>query len=263
VEVSALLGGIRLWEVARSLRRSDMVLFSNSPDLEYAVARLGVSRARAHVVPNGVPPPFLERPLEYSPPGADAPIRIAQVASYIPRKGVKYGAEALNRLLRRHPRVEVSFLGTGHDEQTVLRDLDPEIRSQVTVRPRFQRDELPELLKGHQIKLLPTTFEGFSVALIEAMACGLAPVTTSTAGSLEVVRDGSNGLLVPARDSKALEAALEKLIEDPVLLQRLRRGAYETAQGYSWPSIAERTLALYEQAAKAKLGYEAESSQRA
>ena len=65
------------------------------------------------------------------------------------------------------------------------------------------------------------------------------------------------------REQPKAWAALEKLVEDPVLLQRLRRGAYETAQGYSWPRIAERTLALYEQAAKAKLGYEAESSRRA
>jgi glycosyltransferase involved in cell wall biosynthesis len=104
------------------------------------------------------------------------------------------------------------------------------------------------LLKEHHIKLLPSLSEGFSLALPEAMACGLAPVTTATAGPMEIVQDGYNGLLVPVANSKAIENALEKLILNQSYLNELRRNAYTSAQRYSWSRIAKERLAIYEEA---------------
>ena len=144
----------------------------------------------------------------------------------------------------------MSFLGTQLPAETVLSDFTSEVRSRISVIPRFKREELPALVEGHQIKLFPTTFEGFSVALVEAMACGLAPVTTMTPGPMEIIRDGENGILVPPRDSEALANALETLIDDAPLLERLRRGAYDTAQDFTWEQIARRTLTLYREAAE-------------
>jgi glycosyltransferase involved in cell wall biosynthesis len=243
-------GGFRLWEVARSLRRSDLDLFLNTADLEYAVTKLGVSRERAKLTVNGLDPRFLSLPLDLGDEHDE--IRIAQVGSYIPRKGIAYGAAALDQVLRSHPSVRVTFFGTQAAEDQVRNDFDPDVRDRVEVVPTFNRDDLPTLLRGHQIKLLPTTFEGFSVSLLEAMACGLAPVTTTTPGPMEIVRDGVNGMLVPPRDSEALARALERLIEDRALLGRLRSGAHATSQGYTWERIGNETLALYRDAAASK-----------
>jgi glycosyltransferase involved in cell wall biosynthesis len=236
-------GGFRLWEVARSLRRSDLDLFLNRADLEYAVTKLAIPRENAKLTVNGLVPSFQSLP--FTPHGTGTEIRIAQVASYIPRKGVAYGAAALDRVLRRHTSVTVTFLGTQAPPEVVLEDFDPALRDRIEVVPTFKRSHLPALLRDHQIKLLPTTFEGFSVSLVEAMACSLAPVTTTTPGPMEIVRDGVNGLLVPPRDSEALAAALERLIEDPALLDRLRAAAHKTAQRYTWDRIGEETLELY------------------
>ena len=84
------------------------------------------------------------------------------------------------------------------------------------------------------------------MALVDAIACGLAPLTTP--GSMEIVRDGHNGILVPPRDSQAIEQALECLILDRPYLEQLRRNAYATAQHYSWERIARDNLAFYEEA---------------
>lgn len=245
-------GGFRLWEVAQSLRGADLSLFCNRADRDYAVRELGVPPQRAKQIVNGMPGSFRDLPFTPHAGHHEKEIRIAQIGSYIPRKGVAYGAAALNRLLKRHPAVGVTFVGSQGPPAAVLDDFDPDVRSQITVIPTFKRDELPSLLEGHQIKLLPTTFEGFSVSLVEAMACGLAPVTTTTPGPTEIVRDGFNGLLVPPRDSEALEHALERLIGDPALLDRLRRGAHETAQTYTWDRIGQDALALYLEAAASK-----------
>jgi glycosyltransferase involved in cell wall biosynthesis len=241
-------GGFRLWEVSNSLREADLALFSNRIDLKYAAERLNVQPHRARTFVNGVPEELIGLPYEDTPIDDTDIIRIAQVGSYIPRKGVRYGAQALNQILTRHSQVRMSFLGTGCSEAEVYNDFEPSIRDRVKVTSHYSRDALPTLLQGHHIKLFPTLSEGFSVALVEAMACGLVPVTTMTPGAMEIVSDTVNGVLIPPRDSQAIVEALERLIYDRIYLEQLRRQSYQTAQKYSWQKIAATNLALYEQA---------------
>lgn len=247
-------GGFRLWEVANSLRDADLSLFSNRYDLEYAVEKLGVDVDRASLFKNGIPEAFLNLPFEPTPEAEDSVIRIAILATYIPRKGIYYGVPALNKILASYPQVEVSFVGTGCPEAQVYADFAPSVHDRIRVVPRYKHETLPELLRGHHIKLFPTLSEGFSVALMDAIACGLAPVTTTTPGPMEVVRDGDNGILVPPRDSEAIAQALERLITDRPYLEKLRRNAYATAQKYSWQRIASDNLTLYEAALSHKRG---------
>jgi len=240
-------GGVRLWEEATSLRRADLVLFLNRYDLNYAVKELGVKPERARIVANGIPGNFLNLPFGATPVAQDALIRVAQVGSYIPRKGIKYTAPALNAVLTRHPQVQATFLGTGYSADQVLADYDPSVRTRIKVVSRYTRAELPTLLEGHHIKLFSSLAEGFSLGLVEAMACGLAPVVTATPGALEIAQDAHDALIVPARDSQAIEQALERLIIDRSLLDRLRRNAHSKAQLYSWSRIAQQTLDLHEE----------------
>jgi glycosyltransferase involved in cell wall biosynthesis len=239
-------GSIRLWEAAQSMRSADLALFLNQRDRVYAIERLGVQPDRAHIAANGISQSFLNRPLDPLP--ADGTLRIAQVGTYIIRKGVHYGSPALNEILLCYPQVSVTFLGTECAEEKVYADFSPEVRDRVLVIPRYPNDALPELLRGHHIKLFPTISEGFGIALIEAMACGLVPITTNTPGPLEIVREDHDALVVPCRDSEALVQAMERLIGDRPFLEQLRRNAYETAQRYSWSRIAQDNLTYYEKA---------------
>jgi glycosyltransferase involved in cell wall biosynthesis len=240
-------GGFRLWEVAQSLMACDLALLLNQYDADYAIHQLGVDSERARIVTNGIPEGFLNLPVEPTP-DADGTLRIVQVGSYIPRKGIGYGVPAVNRILQQHPQVMMSFMGTGCSEERVHADFDPDVRDRVKVTPHYDHELLPSLLQGHHIKLFPTLSEGFSLALPEAMACGLAPVTTATPGPMEIVRDRINGILVAPRDTAAIVQALERLIGDRVYLDRLRQSAHATAQNYDWKQIATNTLILYDQA---------------
>jgi glycosyltransferase involved in cell wall biosynthesis len=241
-------GGFRLWEVATSLRYSDLVFQLNRRDLEYAIEKLGVKSERSFLVDNGVPKAFFNLPFELTSVSQDSTICIAQIGSYLTRKGTRYSVPALRTILDRFPQVKVSFLGTGASEADVHADFEQSVRNRIQVIPFYSHEQLPMLLKGHQIKLFPTLFEGFSVAIVEAMACGLAPVTTAIAAPETLLRDGQNAIIIPPRDCQAIEQALERLILDRLYLEQLRRHAYATAQLYSWSRIANDTLALYEEA---------------
>ena len=241
-------GSVRLWESETSMRYADLVLLLNRHDAKYAVGNLGVNPDRTRIVTNGIPETFLQLPFEPTPAAEDATIRIAQVSSYILRKGIHYGSPALNSILNRYPQVQVSFLGTECPAADVYADFDPAVRDRIQVVPYYSHETLPTLLKGHQIKLFPTISEGFGVALVEAMACGLAPITTMTPGPMEIVRDGHDAIVVPCRQIWAIEQALEQLITNRPQLEQLRRNAYATAQRYSWVRIARDNISLYEEA---------------
>jgi glycosyltransferase involved in cell wall biosynthesis len=239
-------GSLQLLEVATSLRRSDLVLLLNRLEAEYVTQRLGVPESQVHIVANGIPETFLGLPLQ--PTSEIQPIKIALIGTYINRKGIKYSVPALNRILERYSEVCVSFLGTCCFEEKVLDDFDADLRDRITVIPYFRHSDLPSLLRDHQIQLFPSLSEAFGKGLVEAMACGLAPITTATAGPLEIVRDGHDAIVVPVRDSLAIEAGLEKLLSDLSYLHEMRINAYHTAQQYSWQCTAKHRLALYETA---------------
>lgn len=249
-------GGFRLWEVATSLRCADIVFQLNHYDLEYAIQKLGVKPECSYMVANGIPEEFLNLPFQPTPESQEATIGIAQVGTYIPRKGIKYSVPALNTILARYPQVKVSLLGTHVSATDVYRDFDSAVRDRVQILPNYAHDMLPNLLQGHQIKLFPSLSEGFSKGLIEAMACGLAPIATQTYGR-DILNHGHDGILIPARNSQAIEEAIESLIADRIYLDQLRRNAYTTAQGYSWANVAQERLTLYEKALEQKHDYEA------
>jgi glycosyltransferase involved in cell wall biosynthesis len=81
------------------------------------------------------------------------------------------------------------------------------------------------LLERADVLVLPSRFEGLPIAVIEAMAFGLAVVVTPVGAVPEVIRDGEEGILVPVGDPRILAKALTRLARDPALRQHLGRNA--------------------------------------
>lgn len=109
------------------------------------------------------------------------------------------------------------------------------------------REDMHRVFALSHIACLPTFYgEGLPKVLIEAAACGRPVVATDVPGCREIVRHGENGLLVPARDSQALAEALQQLILDPALRQRMgRRGREIVEAEFSVAKVASATLAVY------------------
>jgi glycosyltransferase involved in cell wall biosynthesis len=236
-------GNARLREVAADLRGADVCLFLNDDDRDRAVAELGVAPERAEVVPNGIPGALLGLPAPA--PSADGRTGIAHIGSYAARKGVRHLAAALAPVLAAHPGAHATFLGTQAPREDVLRDYPAALHDRIAVVERYEREALPALLAGHQVAVTASLAEGLSLALLEAMACGLAPVATDLPGVRAVARDDRDAVLVPPRDPAALERALGALVDDPERLARLRAAAHATAQRYGWDAVAADQLARY------------------
>jgi UDP-glucose:(heptosyl)LPS alpha-1,3-glucosyltransferase len=100
---------------------------------------------------------------------------------------------------------------------------------------------------------MPSIFENFSFALLEAAACGLPLVTTRVFGATEFIRDKENGFFVE-RDAGSIANVLDMLARDAALRRRAGREARRTAEGYSWDAVVEKTRGVYERVLRRKRG---------
>lgn len=242
-------GGLFLWEVKKSFQYADLIFVLNSEEKEYIANNFAIEPHRIYITPNGIPDSFLNLPFTSFPHEEEKTIRIAQIGTYISRKGVQYAKFAINNTLKKFQNVEFTFLGTKCPEcltaEQIYADFEPELHHRIHVIPQYQHTDLPNLLRNHHIKLFPTISEGFGKALVEAMACGLAPITTATAGPLEIVQHEKNGIIIPVGDTDAIEASLASLISNRELLEILRSSAYARAQRFSWSQMAQIRINAY------------------
>jgi glycosyltransferase involved in cell wall biosynthesis len=232
-------GGIRLPQVARSLRIADISVFPNAPERQWAIDNLRVRPDRSAVAPNGVAPELVGLPLG----DADAVPRIAVLGGFMWRKGAETAATALSEVLKRMPSHEASWLGA--DPAEVAGALDPAVRDRVRVLPRYELVELPSLLRKHEILLFLSRAEGFGNVVIEGMACGLIPIASDIPGPRDILNGKDAGILVPVGDVGAAVDAVNYLLEHPEERQQMRQRAHTLAQSYSWDAIADGRVALY------------------
>ena len=107
--------------------------------------------------------------------------------------------------------------------------------------------DLVALYSGADLFVLPSLYEGFGFPVLEALACGCPTITSDVSSLPEVAGDAA--ILTPPGDIDALAAAMRRVLADSALRDTLRCRSLVQASRFSWPSAAEQTLALLEQAA--------------
>lgn len=194
-----------------------------------SVIALGADPARVSLVPYGIDTHWL-RTVPRPVPG-----RVLFVGSVGLLKGCHYLAEAARRLATRKVPCEVRVVGPALDKVLSNRLFEgPMYVGQV---PRS--DILAEFLAA-DVFVLPTLCDGFALAHLEALACGVPVITTPNCGS--VVRDGIDGLIVPVRDGVRLAEAIERVVGDRSLREHLSRNARARAENFTWQRYGERLI---------------------
>ena len=218
-------------------RASDAIFCLNSTEARYLVAEGWAARDRVKVVPNGVEAEsFLE--CSARPPGCE----LLFVGQWLPAKGVAYLVQAFTSLAALAD-VRLTCVGTGAPGDAVLAAFPAHLRARVRVLPSVDREGLYDALRAADVFLFPTLSEGFSKALLEAMAAGLPIVTTPVGAAVDLLEDGRNALLVPPADSAAAAAAVRRYLEDGETARRHGAAARATAQRYRQEIVCQEWAA--------------------
>jgi glycosyltransferase involved in cell wall biosynthesis len=97
----------------------------------------------------------------------------------------------------------------------------------------------------------PTIYDAFGLVVAEAMAFGVPPVVSANAGITDLIEHGVSGWVVSGDVVRGTATAIQRIVDDEALRQRLGRGALGAAQRRQWELVAEETMAVYEQVASA------------
>jgi len=192
-------------------------------------------RTPVDVVPNAIDPSLFA-------PGEKRKV-VLMVSRLLPRKGFQYVLEALSGL---STDFETVIVGDGPYEGALK-----EMAGRMGLRVRFmgwiEKDSkvLRELYATSSVFALPSEAENFPIALVEAMASGMAILTTTAGGCPEVVGDAA--LLARPRDVADMREKLGRLLSDAALRQDLgRRARQRVKEHFTWPSVARQYEAVFQ-----------------
>ena len=160
------------------------------------------------------------------------------------QKGFDILIKSFARTVHRHPGWQLQIAGVG-EEQAALHQLCKNLSIAEQVVFLGRKSDLQIVWREASLFVLPSRFEGFPNALCEAMAVGLPVIATRCEfGPEEIVRHGENGLLVPVEDVNALSEALDTLINNPELCQRLGTQARTVTDTFSVEKIMQQWNAV-------------------
>jgi L-malate glycosyltransferase len=160
-------------------------------------------------------------------------------------KGHPWLIDAAPAVVREFPSTRFVLVGDGEQRAT----LEAQV-ARLGLERNFlflgRRSDIPKILAGCDIAVLPSRAEGLPNAVLEYMAAGLPVIVSRVGGNAELIEEGVTGLLVPPEDSPALSGALLRLLQDPALAQQLAQRGYDFAfQNFSFDRLLREVDALY------------------
>lgn len=216
----------RLYAV--SLRGVDKTFFQNPDDERLFRRKDLLSRAARTCVVNGSGVDLNEFALVPAPSGPPVFLLIGRLLG---DKGVREYAQAARRVKRLHPEVRFDLVGWIDENPSSIRQTElNEWVEEGTLNFLGRLSDVRPALAACSAFVLPSYREGTPRTVLEAMAMGKPVITTDAPGCRETVRHEWNGYLVPVQSVDALEQAMLKLIENPVLREQMGQRARELTE---------------------------------
>jgi glycosyltransferase involved in cell wall biosynthesis len=170
------------------------------------------------------------------------PLRLVFLGNLIPRKGLHCVLDALQWLPPGTAQLDV--IGSPDFDPGYARRIRREVErldGQVRLLGSLPHAEIQQYLMEAQVLVMPSAYEGFGIAYLEGMGCGLPAIAGSTGGATDLVRDGENGFLVPPDDPVVLTERLARLAGDRALLSEMGQQSLIRFEAHpTWEQSAAR-----------------------
>ncbi|AZS74242.1 glycosyl transferase [Streptomyces lydicus] len=225
-------------ELARHYRTLDAVVTTTEADAAVYRARMPLPGVRVLAVPNIVPAPA-------GPPSEGTSKVIAAAGRLVRGKRFDLLIEAFSAVAAKHPEWQLRIHGGG-TERPQLQGLIDGLGLSGQAELTGPRSPIEAEFAKASIVASASDAESFGMTIVEAMRCGVPVVSTDCPlGPAEIIHDGTDGLLVPPGDGRALAGALLTLIEDPGRRRTMAERARESSHRYDPEPIAERYQLLF------------------
>ncbi len=229
--------GLMPFMLGIACRRADAIGCLNRAEAQFLAAKRWTPSRGARVLAHGVPPEC------FAPLRTDHAVRtLLFLGQWLPMKGIRYLREAAITLLREDPVMRLTCAGTLAPAVTVLAGFPRDIHDRITVLPRVDQAGLAPLYRDADAFVFPSLYEGFSLAILEAMAARLPIVTTGVGVAADALRHEQSALLVPKRSAAAIVSAVRRLQSDPDLAARLGAAAADAAEPYRLENVVRQTV---------------------
>ncbi len=236
---------IFLQAVARWILKRVKTVIAVSRSLATDLVEIGVERRRIVVIPNGFDS---ER---FFPVGEGSSTRsdwakFLWVGRMSPEKNVPTLVSAFNVVAERYPKSKLTLVGNGIVRAEIEALIERYgLTSSVELLGNVPSEHIPEIMREHDVFVLPSLSEGLSVSVLEAMASGLPVIVAAVGGLPEIIKNSQNGYLIDPRDILGLSEVMMQLLRDPALRQRLAEQALMDVQDYSLERNTERHVSVY------------------
>ena len=225
------------------------------PVIEKLTARIAVSEAArstltehletdAVVVPNGI---YAKRLSQGALDGRWTGNSIGFIGRFEePRKGLSVLVEALPLIIKVNPDIRIIVAGPG-DSAEFLKGVPIELHKRFNFLGRISEEEKANFLHSIGVYVAPNTGgESFGIILAEALAAGAAVVASDIPAFGALLGNGAYGTLFTSESSNDLARAINEVLANDTLRNRLRTNGKEYAQSFDWDVVAERIYDVYE-----------------
>jgi glycosyltransferase involved in cell wall biosynthesis len=189
-------------------------------------------KAPVQIVPYGVP-----QSTTYAKQNRGAKLRVLFVGALTQAKGLSYLFEAVERL-KQH--VDLTLIGKRISATMPTR---AQLQKHRWI-PSLAYDELLREMLSNDVLVLPSLHEGFGLVIGEAMAQGLAVITTPNTVGPDLITDGVDGFIVPIRSDDAIAEKLERLLSDRKLLSQIQEAARRKAKRWQWENYRRQLASM-------------------
>jgi len=231
---------IRFYSNNTGFEKCKISLLSNSEDIGFLVEEKKIEPGKLKLFHNGYYSfPTITRAMTDR-------VTILFNATWIPRKGVQLIYEVFNVLLLHYRQVDLILAGTKKEDIDVRAGFANEVQRQVSVIESFGVEEEQTLYSRAQIFIMPSFFEGQSVALVQAMFMGLCPVASANCGQKDFIRHHVNGLLFETGSASGFKDQLIWLLQHQEQIKLLGNNARDSVRHFSWYNSANEIVQFCE-----------------
>jgi glycogen(starch) synthase len=231
----------------RALRDAAAVTACSAFVLADAERRFGLARGRGLVIPNGV---------ELAEGVTPEPLRlpfdrfVLGVGRVVEKKGFDLLLDAFKQVAPRYPDLGLVIGGSGPARARLVREAAAAgLSARVALPGTLSRAQVAWAMDAAAIFVLPSRIEPFGIVVVEALRAGCPTVVSERGGATEIVRHGVDAIVADPCDTDALAHAIDQLLSDNTLADRLSRAGYTRAADFDWMQLTKRYRDTYEHVA--------------